>query len=197
MGTKGRKVQADKAEKAKEPKAKDKTAAPAKANAAAAGNGKVKDKGKPKGKPVDVRRSEPFDQTLPVKLTPAELQQRGQQLGHSLAELTRLEGQLAEAKTANKAAREPVIYERDKLADQLRSGIEYRPVRCARIYDYRTGTAKLVRLDTSAVVEERPLTERERQQALDFEGPDEPLPADPLADQDDPVLANAEPGAVE
>lgn len=183
MATKGRK---------KAPPA----AAPPKAKAPTKAKGKGK-KDKPQRPPTGVRRGEPFDQTLPVPLTPADKVQQGQQLGNALAELTRLDGQLADAKASNKAAREPILHLRDKLADQLRSGVEYRPVRCQRLLDYDSGASKVIRLDTGKVVEERPMTEAERQRALDFDGPDEPLPPDPMAAKDDPTLANPGAAAVE
>lgn len=122
----------------------------------------------------DVRKGEPFDYSLPVELKPAELQQYGRDLGASLADLQRLDTQLEEAKGANKASRKPVEAKRDRLAEALRSGKEYRDVRFQSIYDYVGNTAKVVRLDTDETVSERPLTEAERQREIEFAGDAEP-----------------------
>lgn len=99
-------------------------------------------------------------------LTGAELKDRGQELGQAHGKLDELDAQLAQAKSSNKAAKDPVESKIRELAQELRSGKTYRDVEVQEVHNYEEKKAFYIRLDTGDVVRERPLTEKELQADL-------------------------------
>lgn len=110
---------------------------------------------------------------LPVQLTEDELRSKGQQQAQAVIEY----GQIETAKrvaTADfgkklKSKRADI----DTLAQQIRTGLEVRPVECEVVPLYDAFSVVTIRRDTRERVDVRPMTDVERQMTLDSFEPDE------------------------
>jgi hypothetical protein len=104
---------------------------------------------------------------LPVELTQKELLQKGQLAAKGVDELKEIE---AEKAASSKRFGELVKDKRsllDKLAHEITTGEEVRPVECFWKQNWREHTMVLYRGDTGDNVYERSMTEAERQLELD------------------------------
>lgn len=126
----------------------------------------------------DVRppKVEKFVQDLKTVLTPAELQERGDNLAKLMGEIDREESELkdhAKEVKARIATKETLARE---LAGEVRARYAWRPVDCERHFLYADGVVKEVRTDTGEEVNVRDMRDHERQQDLfDGSGSDEDL----------------------
>ena len=106
---------------------------------------------------------ERLTRTLRVELSLGEVAKRADRCAHVVAER---EGKAEEAKTATahiKARIKELDAELRSLSNEVRDKAKYTEVDCERRYNYRLGTIAVVRLDTNATVDERPMTGPERQ----------------------------------
>jgi len=120
--------------------------------------------GKPgpqKPKPETVKR------TLPCALTDADRVRLGSELAEALGREAALESDLAAFKASHKAKVLPVQERIRQISSDLRDGHELRAVECRIVRDIKAGSVKFVRLDTEETVDERGMTDAERQ--LDLE----------------------------
>ena len=103
---------------------------------------------------------------LPVELTDAELQARGDQLAGVIEDIGAEEERQRDERTAAKARIAALESRRTLLCLQIRRGEENRPVEVECRTDHEAGTYSRVRLDTGEVLSERPLSGEERQEGL-------------------------------
>lgn len=112
---------------------------------------------------------------MPVQLTDAELRAKGKQQAETMVEYGEIEAE-RKALTATFAAK---MKERrkilDKLAVEVRTGFEVRPVECELVPRWGDHTVITVRRDTGEHVDTRPMSPGERQLELrTFEAEDDP-----------------------
>jgi hypothetical protein len=107
-----------------------------------------------------------FVEKLPCELTRDEKLQKADQMAEHLK--TRAEVELEASSVAGTFKRR--IKELDRAigdrAEEIRSGVEYRPVECAMRDRFRDNQVDTVRLDTGEIVRSRPMTIQERQGSL-------------------------------
>jgi hypothetical protein len=126
---------------------------------------------------------------LPVQLTEDELRAKGRQQASAMIEYTALEGEkrelVAELGTRLKSKRK----ELDRLAVEVRTGLESRPVECELVPIWGSHTVVTVRRDTGEQIDTRQMTAPERQlelRAVSGEpDEDESEPLDDAEDEDD------------
>jgi ribosomal protein L9 len=106
----------------------------------------------------------PIDRELACKLTEQELLERGDRMAE--AEL-KIEAHKAERKHVNAQIAQQVE-QRALLAHVIESGVELRSVTCKWIADRATNQWRLVRQDSGAEVEARPMTAGDHQAELDL-----------------------------
>ena len=103
---------------------------------------------------------------LKVILTEAEERQFGKDIARARQELAATNDQLDEVKAQFKARLEGHEKDMNRLALLLNNGYEYRDVECEVISNYKDGQITVVRTDTGEPVEERAMTDNERQREL-------------------------------
>lgn len=105
---------------------------------------------------------------LPCRLSPHEKMLKCDQMAAKHGEI----GQLEEAKKSTTSSFNASIKQKKtevtQLAEEIRSGEELRPVECIEKPRYQDMMVDLVRLDTGAVVSNRPMHPAERQSALEL-----------------------------
>ncbi len=87
----------------------------------------------------------------------------GMQLEDKLAELDVIEANFAELRKQHKERVGGVWDEIRKLRVQVRSGTRMEPMKVKRLMDHRTGKVVVRRADTGTVLEERAMTNEEKQ----------------------------------
>jgi sulfate adenylyltransferase subunit 1 (EFTu-like GTPase family) len=107
-----------------------------------------------------------FVEKLPCELTRDEKLMKADQMAEHLK--TRAEVELEASSVAGTFKRQ--LKELDRAigdrAEEIRSGVEYRPVECAMRDRFRDNQVDTVRLDTGEIVRSRPMTIQERQGSL-------------------------------
>jgi uncharacterized coiled-coil DUF342 family protein len=103
---------------------------------------------------------------LPVRLTPQEVEERTSQLLEALAKID----QLTDEKKQVAADYKSRIDELTKKAHQYRRAVEkreeYRLINCDVVKEFSSLTVSIIRQDTGEIVEERAMTDFERQHNL-------------------------------
>lgn len=103
---------------------------------------------------------------LPCKLNPVQKAEAAEQLANAVGQAESLE---LERKTIAKdfASRKEALVERiHNLSNMVKEGVEMRSIDCELQLNFSKLTAILTRLDTCEIIEERPLTEEEKQQEM-------------------------------
>jgi len=110
-------------------------------------------------------------ETRPLRcvLTDAERIAAGRKLAEKCAELQRTEEERKSVASEYKAKLDRMTAERNELADRVTSGEEVRRVACKLVLDYDSLTARCIREDTQEVIEERPLSDAEKQMQFPFD----------------------------
>jgi hypothetical protein len=101
--------------------------------------------------------------TLPVRLTQAELLERGKALALVRQDCNHIESDMKLTVRAFKDRIEIREAEIDRLAEIVDLEAEPRPVECRNVRDMNRGVIEVVRTDTGEIVESRVMTELERQ----------------------------------
>lgn len=112
---------------------------------------------------------EKYTTSLKVKLTAEEVADRADRAAAVLADRDRKED---EQKAANKHAKsiiESLEAELRTLSGEVRNRSTYSQVACERRYDYALGLVTEIRLDTFETLNQRSMTDGERQMALPFD----------------------------
>jgi hypothetical protein len=99
--------------------------------------------------------------SCPVKLTEAEKNERGYQMGLQVKAKAAAEREKETANAGFKSRIQTAEAEITLLSQVLVSGEEHREVECDQIPNRVEGTCQIVRRDTGEVVTERPLTDKE------------------------------------
>lgn len=108
---------------------------------------------------------------LECKLTEAEFKDRSDKM--AAAEL--LIEQLKEHRKGINGKMAAAATERGRLAHIIDTGIEQRAVECEWRDDFKQNVKRLIRTDTGAEVDTRPMTADDRQTGLDLPPIDEPI----------------------
>lgn len=103
---------------------------------------------------------------LRVKLTDAEWSVAAIQMAAEQQKIQEIEAEKAEINTTFKARLQGHAQKLSELGLKVRSREEARSVECQERYDLQRLTAELYRLDTGELVESRPMSAHERQEAL-------------------------------
>lgn len=108
----------------------------------------------------------PVQKLLPCPLTERERMAALEQSGSLWSEVDSLDAELREHTKAQKAQIRAKRAELEQLMKRVRDKVDNRAVRCEERYIYETGRVRVIRLDTGAVIEERPMKAEERQLVL-------------------------------
>lgn len=108
----------------------------------------------------------PFVEQLPCKLTPAEKEIRSDEMARLQLERERIT--LEKSLSAQRYAKDLKEAERrmGELAEQVRTGVEYREVRVEERRNFEQNVIQVFRLDTNTVCGERAMRSEERQAEL-------------------------------
>lgn len=98
---------------------------------------------------------------LRIKLTDAEMRDRGMAAAAKRAEWRALDAEFDAYKKEQKGKMDALEADIDVLLTQIDNGHESRPVACRKEYVYRTNTVRVVRVDTGEVIEERAMMPEE------------------------------------
>ena len=120
-------------------------------------NGEATEAGK-NGDPTKVIN---MSKMLRIKLTDAEMRDRGQAAAAKRAEWRALDAEFDAYKKEQKGKMDALEADIDVLLTQIDNGHESRPVACRKEYVYRTNTVRVVRVDTGEVIEERAMMPEE------------------------------------
>ena len=104
--------------------------------------------------------------TLPCALTDDDRLRIGSNLSEAVGQETVLEHELRDYKEDHKSRLLPVQSLISRLAGYIRDDSEPREIECAIVRDVRLCQIRVVRSDTNEVVEERAMTEFERQMTI-------------------------------
>lgn len=113
--------------------------------------------------------SETFIESLPCALTAQEKLLKTDQLVEVLAQVTELEEAKKEAASSIKEQIQKKERESHKLAHELRTGHELRPIECIERPRYADLMVDKVRVDTGAVVSSRAMHPSEQQTTFDLD----------------------------
>lgn len=114
-------------------------------------------------------KTEPFDKRIPCTLTPAEYILKSKALGQAHFRKANLVVEKGLALEKIKARIKEVDEEIKVLAEEARTGEEYREVQCVERPDWKEGMVETVVIHTGDVVARRPMLPEERQQKLRLE----------------------------
>jgi hypothetical protein len=109
-----------------------------------------------------------FTRNLVCILTREERENYSTDLANKIGEQGHLEAEFDNVKKSWKQKLETVELDIGSLSSKVRENRELRTVKCRRLFDYDTGMVSETRTDTGEVFEERPMTDAERQEELDF-----------------------------
>lgn len=116
--------------------------------------------------------SKPIKRPLRCPLTPAEKEAKADALAGLIDERKNLENE----KKAKVKMYSDLIKGKgtriEELAEDVRTGEEMRQVDCKEVLDFRRSKVDTIRIDTDKKVDERPMTEREKQVDLELLGKD-------------------------
>jgi hypothetical protein len=105
-------------------------------------------------------------ESLPCRLTDAEVMDRTRKLLDVLSEEDRLELEKKSFAERHKEAVTIVTAKARELRGIVSSRIEYREVEVAESPDYKRGIVEVIRIDTSEIVRTRQMSSEERQSPL-------------------------------
>ena len=115
------------------------------------------------------RDAEIIEQVLPVRLTDAEVLDRGRRVAELSRERAQAEAEKKMAMLEFKHRIETAERDMAELLSAIHSGNEWRSIQCEKVTHRDIGEVTITRLDMGAIVETRPMTNRERQVAMDLE----------------------------
>jgi hypothetical protein len=130
---------------------------------------------------------------LEVKLTPKELQEKGQEMASAMLKYDEYEEEKKAIANDLGAKMKELHAKLSSLAKVTRRKTEVRPVECTVELDTpETGTKRITRVDTKAVIKEMPMTMAERQTEM-FQDSIEELNKMFKLESDEPPPPAAEP----
>lgn len=112
---------------------------------------------------------EKIERMLPVALSDADILEMSDNLGKKLLELEEAETERKTLANAAKMKCDALASEVSNLGKCVREKSEERPVDCEWTYHQpRPGMKQLVRLDTAEVIDERDMSDKDKQRAADL-----------------------------
>jgi hypothetical protein len=115
-----------------------------------------------------------FTRALKVDLTEEEFRERSIHLARTLDKVEDLETEKKSVADRYKSRISELLSGLSSYRAAIRDGWEMRDVECDEMMDYENGIVKIVRTDTLEVVDERPITDAERQLYLEGTEKEEP-----------------------
>jgi hypothetical protein len=122
-----------------------------------------------KKKTDDVRLLPVITKQLACRLTPEELQAYGEQLANTIDEMSNEEARQEGFKKEMKSTLANLQATMTILSSKIRQREERRDVQVQPEMNFKKGVYREIRTDTGDLINERPLSEEERQEALPFE----------------------------
>ena len=119
-------------------------------------------------KPGTIRKLEPRTKMMRFKLTRDELLKYGGELAQALQDIVTEEALQASMKQSMKAALASLEAKSSELSTKVARGEEYRDVEVDPRMDFAANMYYEVRRDTGEKIGQRPITEDERQENLEF-----------------------------
>ncbi len=113
---------------------------------------------------------ENFKRDLKVSLKPEEVAERADRAAKLLEDRDHEESEFKAHGTHVRGRIAQMESEMRHLSGEVRTKCTYREVECERRFVYDTAVVQEVRLDTGEVISERPMTDREKQRDLPFDG---------------------------
>lgn len=113
---------------------------------------------------------ENFKRNLKVSLKPEEVAERADRAAQLLESRDHEESEFKAHGTHVRGRIAQMESEMRHLSGEVRTKCTYREVECERRFLYDTGVVQEVRIDTGEVLSERPMTDREKQRDLPFDG---------------------------
>lgn len=121
--------------------------------------------------PEDIRMLKVRTKLLPCKLNDEELLKYGSELGAVIQDVTAEEDQQISLKQDMKARLTSLEAERTALATKITRQEELRNVEVQPAIDFNKGVYREIRVDTGELIFERPVTDEERQEYIQFDEP--------------------------
>jgi hypothetical protein len=118
-----------------------------------------------------------YEDTLKVILTTAEIADRADRAAQTIAARDGAEEEMKAQQKHAKGNIDKMDAEIRHLSNEVRTRSTYRKVECERQYHYGDGRVAEIRLDTGELINDRRMTEAERQRELFDEAPPEPADA--------------------
>jgi hypothetical protein len=109
---------------------------------------------------------------LPVKLTPKQLDEKRDELADAVLLRTKLEQDLRDVSAGERKKIKDAKAAAKRIATEIQSEAATMEVACTEELHYATNRYIVTRLDTKEVVEERKLTDDERQEPMTVAGTD-------------------------
>lgn len=108
----------------------------------------------------------PTTRELPCPMSPEEQVEAAQQAGKFQRELLDLEAEFRRLKAEKNAEIQAKSEQFSEALERMHTGSVLREVACEERHDYGAGIVYVVRLDTVEVVDQRPMSAKERQLGL-------------------------------
>lgn len=107
-------------------------------------------------------------ESLPVRLTQDELNQRAKRLTEAVQEIDENDAWKKACMREHKDKDETLQGEVRRLSRIVNSGEEYRQVECEEVPNWKKGTMETYRMDTGECVDFRPMSTAEKQAQFEF-----------------------------
>lgn len=132
---------------------------------------------------------------LTCTLDDSELAKYGRELSGRLSDLASIELEKKEAADNFKSRMSKIDKAIGEIQRKLHDGSEERVIECEQVLSFDTATVTIIRKDTGEVVEERPMTDEERQMPLgmDLDDADNEAPEEGEGDDDEPEEEETDP----
>jgi len=123
----------------------------------------------PKKKDKTATKTDKIHRRCRVELQDKEKIELGRLMADSQERVAESEANAKSAAAQYKGEIELAKADFGRACSLVRAGYEERQVECERVFDYVKGEARVTRLDTGEVIEQRPLTEDEKQSEMNLD----------------------------
>lgn len=114
------------------------------------------------------RVSEKFERELEVPISAAVIQKKLERIAEALDEVDVEKGKMKVATEGHRETIKRLNSEEKKLRSDVAKKTEKRMVKCVTKFVFRTKSVQTLRMDTRAIVEERPMTPSELQEEMNY-----------------------------
>lgn len=119
--------------------------------------------------------SKKITRKCPVDLTRDELLEAGEDLASAQSHLDATHAELKAVKSEYKGRLDEIASRIGRLTSKIGSKSEVRDVACVHTSDFTNGRIIITRTDTGKILEDRPMTESEKQTEIQFEQKEPPI----------------------